>query len=182
MTLPTAVGIAFLVGVLAALAGRNEIRLSPRHPLLTRSSAALLTFLVCVLVPTSVYFYVFHGDWFLLYLVDVRSVPSAVALVGFVLQVGLGAAGFALGASLLRSQKEAWVGALAGIALLVAGGVPLILRDRLSRVGSHAQFVGGFGLTSFTDGPILAGTIVMGLAVLLGAAVLLGRLALGERR
>ncbi len=182
MTLPTVVGLAFLVGVLAALAGRAEIKLSPRHPLLTRSFAALVIFSVCVLVPISVYFYVFHGDWFLLYLVDVRDVPSAVALVGFVLEAMLAMAGFALGASLLRSQREGLAGGLAGAALLLAVLVPVLLRDRLSRVGSYAQFSGGFGMTDFSAGPLLTGTVVMSLAFLLAAGFLLGRLWVGERR
>lgn len=182
MTLPTVVGLAFLVGVLAALAGRAEIKLSPRHPLLTRSFGALVIFSTCVLVPISVYFYVFHGDWFLLYLMDVREIPSAVALVGFVLEALLGAAGFAVGASLLRSQREGIAGGLAAAALLVAVLVPVALRDRLSRVGSYAQFSGGFGMTDFAAGPLLAGTVVMSLAFLLAAGFLLGRLWVGERR
>ena len=44
-----------------------------------------------MIVPVSVYFYVFHGDWFLLYLFDVSRIPSAIAMVGFFVQAGLGA-------------------------------------------------------------------------------------------
>jgi hypothetical protein len=174
--------VALLSGILSALAGRSEIKLSPRHPLLTRAFGAYLIFALCVLVPVSVYFYVFHGDWFLLYLVDVREVPSAIALVGFVLEAGIGAAGFALGSSLLRSQREAISGGIAGLALLVAVGVPLLLRDRLSRVGSFSQFEGGFGLTDFTAGPLFLGTLTMGGVLAVGMAFLLGRLWVGERR
>lgn len=161
MTLPTVVALAFMVGALAALAGRAEIKLSPRHPLLTRSFAAFLAFVLCVLIPISVYFYVFHGDWFLLYLIDVREVPSAIALVGFVLEALVGVCGFALG---------------------LAGLVPLLLRARLSRVGSYAQFNGGFGLVDFTAGPLFAGTILMAVALLCATGFLLGRLWIGERR
>lgn len=182
MTLPTVVALAFMVGALAALAGRAEIKLSPRHPLLTRSFAAFLIFACCVLVPISVYFYVFHGDWFLLYAMDVREIPSAIALVGFVLEVLVGVLGFAAGAALLRSQREGLVGVLAGAALLVAAAVPLLLRDRLSRVGSFAQWNGGFGLVDFTAGPILVGTLLMWAAFLAAAGFLLGRLWVGERR
>ncbi|MBX7191255.1 MAG: hypothetical protein K1X94_04330 [Sandaracinaceae bacterium] len=182
MTLPTVVALAFTVGALAALAGRAEIKLSPRHPLLTRSFAAFVAFAVCVLVPISVYFYVFHGDWFLLYLVDVREIPSAIALVGFVLEVLVGVFGFATGATLLRSQREGLVGGVAGGALVVAILVPVLLRERLSHVGSFAQFNGGFGLVDFTAGPLFHGTLLM-IATLLGAAgFLLGRLWVGERR
>jgi hypothetical protein len=180
--LPTVSSLAFLTGILSALAGRSEIKLSPRHPLLTRAFGAFAIFTVCVMIPVSVYFYVFHGDWFLLYLVDVRHVPSALALVGFVLEAALGAGGFALGASLLRSQREAVAGGIAGLALLVAIGVPLVLRDRLSRVGSFSQFSGGFGLVDYSAGPIFTGSLVMGAILATGVAFLLGRLWVGERR
>lgn len=182
MTLPTVVALAFMVGALAALAGRAEIKLSPRHPLLTRSFAAFVAFALCVLVPVSVYFYVFHGDWFLLYLVDVREIPSAIALVGFVLEALVGVLGFSLGSSLLRSQREGLVGAAAATALAIAVLVPVLLRDRLSRVGSYAQFHGGFGVVDFTAGPLFAGTILMVVAFLGAAGFLLGRLWVGERR
>lgn len=180
--LPTVLSLAFLTGILSALAGRSEIKLSPRHPLLTRAFGALAIFTVCVMIPVSVYFYVFHGDWFLLYLVDVRDVPSALALIGFVLEGALAAGGFAVGAALLRSQREAAAGAVAGLALLVAIGVPLLLRDRLSRVGSFSQYEGGFGLVDYTAGPIFAGGLLMGAILVLAMGFLLGRLWVGERR
>jgi hypothetical protein len=171
-----------MVGALAALAGRAEIKLSPRHPLLTRSFAAFVAFALCVHVPVSVYFYVFHGDWFLLYLVDVREIPSAIALVGFVLEALVGVLGFSVGASLLRSQREGFVGGAAAAALAIAILVPVLLRDRLFRVGSLAQFHGGFGLVDFTAGPLFSGTILMTVALLGSAGFLLGRLWAGERR
>lgn len=182
MTLPTVVALAFMVGALAALAGRAEIKLSPRHPLLTRSFAAFVAFALCVLVPVSVYFYVFHGDWFLLYLVDVREIPSAIALVGFVVEALVGVLGFSLGSALLRSQREGLVGVAAAAALAFAVLVPVLFRDRLSRVGSYAQFHGGFGVVDFTAGPLFFGTILMTVAFLGAAGFLLGRLWIGERR
>lgn len=180
--LPTVVCLAFATGVLAALAGRAEIKLSPRHPLLTRSFSAYAIFAACVLLPVSVYFYVFHGDWFLLYLLDVRSVPSAIALVGFVVELAIGAAGFAAGSTLLRNQREAIAGALGALVLGASVGIPLLLHERLARVGSLAQFDGGFGLVDFTAGPLFLGSIGMSLVVFIGASFLYGRLWLGERR
>lgn len=141
-----------------------------------------MIFSLCVLLPISVYFYIFHGDWFLLYLIDVREIPSAVALVGFVLEGLLGVAGFSVGASLLRSQREGVAGALAGTSLLLAVLVPVLLRDRLGRVGTYAQFSGGFGMTDFSAGPLFLGTLVMSAAFLVAAGFLLGRLWVGERR
>ena len=56
--------------------------MSPRPLPLTRSFVAYVSFACLVIAPISVYFYVFHGDWFLLYLIDVNRIPSAIAMVG----------------------------------------------------------------------------------------------------
>lgn len=165
----------------AAIAGRSELRVSPRPALLTRSFAAYVVFLALLLIPVSVYFYVFHGDWFLLYLVDVRQVPSAVALVGFVTEGLFGAAGFAASAALVRSQREAIAGALLGAAMLTGVGVIVVASDRLAVVGSYAQYRGGFGLTPYVSGPLLQGTILMSVLVTAGLAYLLARIVIGAR-
>jgi len=174
--LPPLVAFALLTGLAAALADRHELRMSPRPILLTRGFAAYLSYAVLVVVPVSVYFYVFHGDWFLLYLVDVDIIPSAIALVGFVAQAGLGALGFILGAVLVRNQRETVVGVLIG-ALVIAGAVVVfIYLERLGQVGNYAQFHGQFGLTAFEDGPLLTGGLAMGGLALAGLAFLLIRL------
>lgn len=182
MPLPTSICLALATGIAAALAGRTELRMSPRHPLLTMSFGAYVIFASLVLVPAGVYFYVFHGDWFLLYLLDVQRIPSAIALVGFLAEIGIGALGFALGATLLRSQRDAVAGVLIAAAVLVGGGVPAIFRDRLSVAGSFAQFEGGFGLAPFGDSPLFPGTIAMWVLVVTGLAFLLGRLATSTTR
>lgn len=182
MPLPTVVFFALASGVAAALASRVELRLSPRPPLLTRSFGAYAIFAGLVLVPVSVYFYVFHGDWFLLYAFDVRRIPSAVALVGFLVQGGLGAAGFLFGAGLVRSQRDsaAWLLLFALIALAV--GIPFGAAERLQRVGSYAQFQGDFGLEPYGRGPLMQGAILMGAFLVVGLGALVLRLHLGGRR
>lgn len=180
--LPTLLSLAFGTGVAASVAARAELRISPRPALLTRSFAAYFVFAVLVLVPVSAYFYVFHGDWFLLYMVDVRRVPSAIALVGFMLEVAVGAAGFVVGSNLVRSQRE---GAAVGLAALtVAAGVALafLVVDRLAVVGSFAQYRGGFGLVPFGQSAVLHGAIAMGLALIAGLTILILRLYAGSRR
>jgi len=166
----------------AALAGRVELRVSPRPPLLTKSFAAYLLFASLVLVPASVYFYVFHGDWFLLYTIDVRRIPSAIALVAFVLEAGLGGLGFLVGASMVRGQRETLGGVLVGVAILCSAGVVFVAKDRLAVVGSYSQFVGGFGLEPYQDGPLLQGTIVMSALLLVGLGSLLLRIAASGKR
>ncbi len=176
MPLPPLVILAVVSGLAAAVAGRYELRQSPRPILLTRAFMSFVSFAVFVVVPVSAYFYVFHGDWFLLYLFDVNRIPSAIALLGFIAQAGLGVLGFMLGAVLVRNQRETIVGAMIG-ALVVAGGVVVLLYvDRLAQVGTHAQFHGQFGLEAFEDGPLLTGALAMGAITLVGLVFLLVRL------
>lgn len=182
MPLPAIVLCAFATGVAAALAGRTEIKLSPRPPLLTRAFAAYASLTALVIVPISIYFYVFHGDWFLLYLMDVRRIPSAIALVGFVLEAGIGALGFVLGATLARGQREAAGGVIVAAALIAAVAVVFVARDRLAVVGSYAQYVGGFGLTTVGEGPMLHGLLAMGGFLLVGSGLVVGRIWLASSR
>lgn len=155
--------------------------MSPRPIPLTRGFVSYVSYAVLVLVPVSVYFYVFHGDWFLLYLVDVQRIPSAVALVGFAAEAGLGTLGFVLGAVLVRNQREMIAALLAALALVAGGVMVFLYADRLAQVGSHAQFHGQFGLDAYEDGPLFTGGLAMGLIALVGLAFLLTRLQMSGR-
>jgi len=176
--------LAFAIasGLAASVAARVELRVSPRPPLLTRSFAAWSFFAALVLIPVSVYFYVFHGDWFLLYTLDVGRIPSAAALLGFVLEAGLGALGFLLGASLVRSQREAGALGLVALALGLGAAVPVLAKERLGLVGSYAEYRGGFGLVTYGDGALLSGTIVMSALMVAALAFLLVRIHFAARR
>ena len=125
--------------------------------------ASFLLYAGLVVVPVSVYFYVFHGDWYLLYTIDTARVPSALALIGTLALVGVGAGGFLFGASLVRSQREQWAGAAVGVTISMALGVLPLARHRLAVVGSYAQFHGDFG----PGGGFQAGVITAGMVVLL---------------
>lgn len=155
--------------------------MSPRPILLTKGFAAYLSYAVLVVVPISVYFYVFHGDWFLLYSIDVNRIPSAVALVGFVVEAGLGAIGFLIGALLVRNQRETIVAVLASLVLVVGSIAVVVQTDRLAQVGTHAQFHGQFGLAAYEDGPLMTGAMAMGGIALLGLGFLLARLWMSGR-
>ena len=155
--------------------------MSPRPILLTRGFAAYLSYAVLVVVPISVYFYVFHGDWFLGYTVDVNRIPSAVALVGFVAEAGLGAIGFLLGALLVRNQRETIVGLFAAL-VAIAGAVAVFAQvDRLAQVGEYAEFHGQFGLDAYEDGPLMTSALAMGGIALSGLAFLMARLWMSGR-
>lgn len=182
MPQPTLLLLALGSGVAAAIASRRELRISPRHALLSRGFFAYMAFATLVLVPISVYFYVFHGDWSLLYLFDVRRIPSAVALIGFVLEALVGAAGYLLGAALVRSQRDTIGGAVVGASVLAALSVVVLARDRLGVVGSYAQFRGGFGLEPYSGGAVFRGTLLMSGLLVAGIAYLLVRLHFGGRR
>ncbi|MCA9604891.1 MAG: hypothetical protein KC619_04830 [Myxococcales bacterium] len=176
MPLPPLLAFTLLTGFLTSLAGRQELRMSPRPIVLTRGFASYVSYACLVVVPISVYFYVFHGDWFLLYTIDVNRIPSAVALVGFVVEAGLGSLAFLLGAALVRNQREVIVGVLAGLTAVLGTGAVLAYAERLGQVGTHAQFHGQFGLTGYADGPLLTGGLAMGGIAAAGLAFVLARL------
>lgn len=179
--IPTHLLFTAASGLLAALAARADLRGSPQASVLSHAFFAYLLYAGLVLVPASLYFYVFHGDWFLLYAVDVQRIPSALVLLACLLEVALGAGAFLLGATFVRSQREPWAGALIGV--LVSVGVALVplARRRLSVVGSYAQFHGDFGLVPF-GGTLLQGVLLMTAWVLLGLGLLAYRLGPFSRR
>jgi hypothetical protein len=180
--LPSLLCFVFAAGIAIALAGRSEIRVSPRPVLLTSSATALLLYASLLVVPVGVYFYVLHGDWFLVYMVDVQRVPSALALIGFLLLVGVGLVGFACAAALARAQRDAISGALLAVAMVASAAVALVLRERLSVVGTHAQFTRGFGLTDFSAGPVQPSAWLMGSILVLGLMGTVARVIWGRGR
>jgi len=155
--------------------------MSPRPIPMTRGFVSYLSYACLVVTPVSVYFYVFHGDWFLLYFVDVQRIPSAVALVGFVAQAGLGALGFIVGAVLVRNQRETIVGVLAVAVFAAGAAVVFLYTDRLAQVGTHAQFHGQFGLEAYEDGPLITGGLTMAALSLVGLGFLFARLWMSGR-
>lgn len=182
MPLPSLLSISLATGILAALAGRGELRVSPRPTPLTQSFIAYCYFAGFVLVPISAYFYIFHGDWFLLYLIDTRRIPSAAALVAFTLQGGLGALGFVLGAALIRVQRDAVAVGLGIVFVMAAAALVSPFHERLSVVGSYAQYRGSFGLSPYASGALLRGTVVMSTILIAAFVGLIVRLSLGDRR
>jgi hypothetical protein len=181
MPLPTLVFIAFGVGTAAALLGGSELRLSPRHVMLTSTFKSYALFLTLVLLPVSVYFYVFQGDWFLLYAVDVRRIPSAIALLGFVAEGAFGVLGFSLGAALARNQRTGLGYAVLGMAASSSLAVVLLWPERLSVVGTFAQYRGDFGLRAY-GGTLMQAGFAMGLLLAYGASYLLVRIRVACRR
>jgi hypothetical protein len=180
--LPSLLCFVFAAGIAIALAGRTEIRVSPRPVLLTSSATAIVLYATLLVVPVGVYFYVFHGDWFLLYTIDVQRIPSALALIGFAGVVCVGVLGFMCGALLARAQRDAVSGALLTVALVATVAVAMVMRERLARVGTYAQFTRGFGLREYTEGPLLPSTWLMAALLVVGLLGTMARVFWGRRR
>lgn len=179
MPLSTLFFLVCAVGIAAALVGGTELRLSPRHALVTNSFLAYAAFVVLLVLPVTLYFFCFHGDWFLHYLVDARDIPSALVLLGFVALFGLFVGSFSLGAAFARRRPPAgWVAV--GLCVLFSGAV-FIWPDRISKVGDYPQFKGNFGLEEY-GGALLRGGVAMFLYLLIGTVFLLFRIRLGARR
>ena len=185
MPLPTLVFMAFGVGMAAALLGGSELRLSPRHAMLTCSFKAYALFLLLIVLPVSVYFYVFHGDWFLLYSVDVRRIPSAVALLGFVAEARSACSASRWARASRATSGSGWATASWGWPRGSALAVVALWPDRLLVVGTFAQYRGDFGLRTY-GGELMEAGLAMGLLLAYGAMFLLVRIRMAcsarERR
>jgi len=102
-----------------------------------------------VLLPTVVYFYVFHGDWFLFYWVDTGRAPWVWGMVAVLLLFGAAFAGFRVGAVACRASRDAVARRVSILTLAGALAVWPLAWSRLSVVGSHRQFARGYGLVGF---------------------------------
>jgi hypothetical protein len=154
---------------------------SPRPALLSDCFAAFGAFMLLLLLPISAYFYLFHGDWFMLYTVDVRSLPSGVVLVGIAVEAGLGLLGFFGAALCVRSARVSWALALVVLCAVAAVSVVFVVPERLRVMGSFRQYWGGFGLEPF-GGALFQGALAMGSFLVCGTVYLLIRIRRGQMR
>lgn len=169
------------IGAAAAVAGATELRVSPRPALLSDSFAAFSAFMVLLLLPISAYFYLFHGDWFMLYTVDVRNLPSGLVLLGVMVEAGLGLLGFFCAAVCVRNARVGWALALVAACAFAAVGVVFVFPERLRVMGSFRQYWGGFGLEPF-GGALFQGALAMGFFLVFGTVYLLIRIRRGQMR
>lgn len=155
-------------GALSAYAGRDEVRHSGDRVWRMEAFLAFALFVGFVLVPTAVYFYVFHGDWFLFYWVDTARVPWVWGLLTVLLLLGSAALGFGIGAALCKASRDGAARRIAIGALFIAVVVWPLGWARLSVVGSYREFTRDYGLTGFFESPAfysgLAMLIILGLA------------------
>jgi hypothetical protein len=160
--------IAIATGALSAHAGRDEVRHSADPVWRMEAFLAYALFLGFVLVPTAVYFYVFHGDWFLFYWIDTGRAPWLWGLLATLLLLGAASLGFLFGAALCRASRDVAARRIATGALFIALAVWPLGWDRLSVVGSYRQFTRDYGLTAFFLSPAFYSGFVM--LVIIGVA------------
>lgn len=178
MPFPSLCCFAFCAGLLASLAGRAEVLTFGDRWWASETFSVFALFMGLVLVPVASYFYVFHGDWFLLYLASTASVISSLGLfiLGLVLVTAVG--GFALGTKLCRLDQSRQLWAAVGGAIGAAFLFFVIAWPRSTVVGSTVQYAKDFGLHPYWGSAAAWG----GLWMTAVGAVSLGRLWLTLRR
>ena len=158
--------IAVATGALSAYAGRDEIRHSSDVTWRGEAFLAYALFVCFVLVPTALYFYVFHGDWFLFYWVDARRAPWIWGFVVVLLLLGAAFVGFWSGAALCRASRDTSARRVATLASLAGLAIWPLAWERLSVVGSQRQFARDYGLVPYFASPAFySGAIMLIIAV-----------------
>lgn len=153
--------IAFATAVSAAYAGRDEVRLSLEPIWRMETFYAYLLFLAFVVVPTAIYFYVFHGDWFLFYVVDTSRAPWLWGILTVLLLLGSAGAGFRLGVAFCRASRDVAARRATIVAILLSLCVWPLAWGRLQAVGSYRQFSREYGLVAFPSSPACYSGIAM---------------------
>jgi len=130
---------------------------------------AYAVFLGFVLFPTVIYFYAFHGDWFLFYWVDTERAPWLWGILAILLLLCAASLGFGIGVALCRASRDAAARQIAVGALVIALVVWPVGWRRLSVVGSYRQFNRDYGLIEFFASPAfhsgLAMLLIIGVAL-----------------
>lgn len=166
--------LPLLAGLVLAFAAQKELRATPRAALATAGFRVLALHVACSILPASLAFYLLQGDWFLLYLVDVQRVPSAVSMLLFSGVFGVAAMGYLAGASLVRAQRDTLLAVLLGVAATLTVVCCVAVASRVRTVGTYAQFHGSFGLKSWAQTAVMPGVVlanVVHLAALVHAGV-----------
>jgi len=160
--------MAFATGAFAAYAGRDEIRHDGEAMWRSESFLAYVAFFMLVFLPTAIYFYVFHGDWFLSYWVNTGQAPWLWGPLAALLLCGAGLAGFSFGAALCRSSRDLGARRLGTVAALLAFVLWPLAWKGLSRVGTYRQYDRDYGLTPYFESAAFYSGLAM-LVVLAGA-------------
>lgn len=173
--------VGFSIGALLARWGRGARGVRGAYP--------LLLFGALVLGPACAYPLLFFPDWSFAYLVDSRSIPSALVLALLLVDAAAPAAGFvtarkALAREALGEDPAAHAAALA-LAIVPAGAAVLIsvaLAPRLATEGTFAMVRGEFGTSPLWKSPLGYALVWMGAGVVAGAWITGRALASASQR
>jgi hypothetical protein len=169
---PALVGpiVGFALGVALAWACRREAWREEDAALRLRLAIAAL-FACLVYAPACAYFVIFAGDWALFYLVDSRSVPSALLLLLVASDAAAVVAGFWAAYQAARRRWEQPLVALGvGPTLAALAGLFVFLRP-LRIDGTYQQVSAGFGTRSVVGGPLGYAVLWMSAMIVVGAVV-----------
>ena len=161
--------LTFAAGVGTAYAYRRAFVLDVGSLWKGNGFLAFMIYVAMVIVPASIYFYAFHGDWFLSYFSGAG--PSAWGgLFMVLLLLGTGAGGYAFGRHYCRRDRlRVCAQAIAGCAFSAFVGC-LVFFSRVMNVGTYRQYHGEFGLTPLFQSATFAACVLMG-GVLIGGLV-----------
>lgn len=145
------IGLALGI-ILAWLADSNseaDTRLGRPRP-----EPLIALFAAIIYAPACGYFIVFAGDWSLAYLLDSRTVPSAIELIVI---IGDGASvfsGFVMGRRFTKRRAFRAIAALTSAPLAIAILFLIVFSSRLRVDGTFHQVRSDFGTQSVAGGPL----------------------------
>lgn len=162
--------VGFSIGILFSWAAGEELTRTPGSLGSTRSLLLVVLFGFLIYGPLAGYFLAYATDWSVAYLFDGRRLPSALMLLGMVLNIAIVPAGFAVGASQVRQRKLVALLPLAAVPLAVGAlGVALLAR-RLSLYGTYAQVDRGGSAAPLPGSPVGYAVLWFLLCLLAGVA------------
>jgi hypothetical protein len=140
-------------------------------PISARRSGVIALFAALVFAPICAYFLIFAADWSLVYVVDSRSVPSALALVLVVADAASVIVGAEITLRLIQRGAQTTAAALVAAVLAPAALFILLFRSRLNVEGTFHQVQNDFGTQPVVSGPL--GYALLWMALLLAAGLAL---------
>jgi hypothetical protein len=171
--MPFAPLAALLFGVAFAWAARDAIgkpKVAAEADPLRFAWPFVLAFAAFVFAPVAGYFAACHGDWAYVYVLDWRTVPSAIDLSLVLVAAACVPAGYFGAALAMRARKPRVLAALALAPALLLALMTVLGGRRLLVSASYAQFHGGFGTRSIAEAALGRGVLWSLVVLALGAA------------
>ncbi|MFO0675430.1 MAG: hypothetical protein U0169_02775 [Polyangiaceae bacterium] len=171
MPLPFAILVGFATGASFAGLARKTLVRDEDTGAMERLWSVVLGFTVAAVLPAVAWPVAFHGDWAWVFATPWRDVPPTMDVLAIAIAVGQVPLGFALGVRAVRERREDRLRAFVAVPMLLAVGLGVALRERLSVSATYAQLHGGFGIEPIGASALgrtlvfLAGVFVMGVAL-----------------